>query len=224
MRALAGLTALALALALALGGGAPFGRVLIALGWPGLAAEVFEDPGWRGAALYRAGDMTGAAQAFRGAQESYNLGNALTRAGSYPAALEAYDLGIAAGDADARANFDLVAAYYTGLAIDPDALGLFPERSSGPEADSFVARGNARAAGTGDEVTNNNTMLGLAELDSRGRLGVRRIFDKAFMVADERWLTQLADVPGEYLKARISHEAKRRAKLGLAPPEPEDPR
>ncbi len=128
------------------------------------------------------------------------------------------------GHPDARANFDVVAAFYAGLGIDPAALALFPERKEGPQADSFIARGNARAAGTGSEVTNTNTMLGLAELDSRGRLGVRRVFDDKFMVADERWLQQLSDVPGEYMAARILQEHKRRQKLGLSPPEPEDPR
>ena len=67
-------------------------------------------------------------------------------------------------------------------------------------------------------MNNSNTMMGLAELDSRGRLGVRRIFDDKFMVADERWLEQLSDVPGEFMAARIAQEHKRRAKLGLAPP------
>jgi Ca-activated chloride channel family protein len=55
-------------------------------------------------------------------------------------------------------------------------------------------------------------MMGLVELDSRGRLGVARVFDDAFMVADERWLGQLEDIPGAFLKARISHEFKRRQK------------
>ena len=44
------------------------------------------------------------------------------------------------------------------------------------------------------------------------------------MVADERWLEQLSDVPGEFLAARIAQEHKRRVKLGLAPPPAEDPR
>ena len=74
------------------------------------------------------------------------------------------------------------------------------------------------------EVTNNNTMLGLAQLDSHGRLGVRRVFDDKFMLADRRWLEQLSDVPGEYMAARIREEHRRRVKLGLSPPKPEDPR
>ncbi len=224
MKAVALITPVALVLAIVLGGSAPFGRVLLSLGLPKPAAALFDDPGWRGVAHFRAGDMTRARDAFREAKDHYNLGNAEVHRGAYAAALEAYDVAMVKGDAEARANFDLVASYYGGLAIDPDALGLLPERKNGPSAQSFVAEGDGRAAGTGDDVTNTNTMLGLAQLDSHGRLGVRRIFDDRFMVADDRWLRQLPDVPGEYLKAKIAHEAKMRAKSGLTPPEPDDPR
>ena len=155
----------------------------------------------------------------------YNLGNALVRAGRYAAALEAYDLAVARdGDAAARANFDVVTAYYAGLGIDAETISLFGERKIGASEESFVARGNARAAGSGSEVTNTNTMLGLAQLESHGEQSVRQIFDDKFIVADERWLTQLDDVPGAFMAARIAQEHKRRRDLGLAPPAPEDPR
>ncbi|WP_299081658.1 hypothetical protein [uncultured Ruegeria sp.] len=212
-----------ISLAYALGGAAPFGRVALALGFNTFSARVFQDPDWRGVALYRAQGFDAAALAFKEAGDLYNLGNAEVFGGRIAAGLEAYDQAIQSGDPDAQANFDVVAAYFAGLQIDPAALGLFPERKEGPKADSFIARGDARAAGTGSDVTNSNTMLGLAELDSRGRLGVRRIFDDKFMVADERWLNQLSDVPGEFMAARIAQEHKRREKLGLTPPEPEDP-
>lgn len=224
MRALAAMTALALGLAAVLGGTAPFGRILMAVGMPGLAAPFFDTADWQGAALYRAGDYAGAAARFTQAQVAFNLGNAEAHRGNHAAALEAFDLAHARGHPDALANFDVVAAYFAGLGIDPDMLALFNRREEGPTADSFVARGNARAAGTGDEVTNTTTMLGLVELQSRGTLGVRRVFDDKFMQADARWLEQLADVPGEYLSARIAIEHKRRVRLGLAPPAPEDPR
>ncbi len=223
MRRLMLFSALAIGIAVALGGISPLGRVALAVGLPGLAEHLFEAPGWRGVALYRAGRFDAAAEAFTTARDPFNAGNAYAFAGRHAAALEAYDLAIAQGHPDAQANFDVVAAYYAGLGIDPESLGLFPERKTGPEADSFIARGDARAAGSGSEVTNANTMLGLAELDSRGRLGVRRIFDDKFMVADERWLRQLSDVPGEYLAARIAQEHKRRVKAGLSPVAPEDP-
>ena len=212
-----------IALALVLWGAAPFGRVALAVGLYPVAANLFSNPDWQGVAYYRAGDFDNAANVFEIAGNQYNLGNAEAQNGRLAAALEAYDQAIGKGNPDAKANFDVLAAYYAGQQIDPEALGLFPERKSGPKAESFVARGNARAAGTGSEVTNPNTMLGLAELDSRGRLGVRRIFDDKFMIADQRWLKQLSDVPGEFMAARIAQEHKRRAKLGLSPPEAESP-
>lgn len=224
MKPLAAITALCLGLALLLGGTAPLGRALLAAGLPGAAVPFLSDPGWRGVAYYRAGRFDDAATAFTRARAFHNLGNAEVQRGMYAAALEAYDIAIVGGDADARANFDAVAAHYAGLAIAAETLALYHKREEGDEADSFVAHGDARAAGQGDEVTNTNTMLGLVELDSRGeQRGVRRVFDDNFMVADHRWLAQLDDVPGAFLSARIAHEHKRRRKAGLSPPEPEDP-
>ncbi|MEM8729774.1 MAG: hypothetical protein AAGF79_07630 [Pseudomonadota bacterium] len=225
MKIVALFSVLCLAMGWALGGPAALGRVLMAAGLPALAAQVFRDPDWRGVALYRAGDFGAAADAWRIARAPYNRGNALVQTGDYAAALETYDLAIAShGDADAQANFDLVVGFYAAQGIDADVLALFPERKEGPTAEGPIARGDARAAGSGSEVTNANTMLGLAELDSRGRLGVRRVFDDTFVVADERWLNQLEDVPGQYLQARINQEYKRRQKAGMSPPPAEDPR
>jgi Ca-activated chloride channel family protein len=224
MKGLAALALGALLLGYALGGAAPLGRVLLAAGLPGLAAAVFDDPGWRGVAQYRAGNFAQAAEDFTAAGAYYNLGNAQAQLGHHAAGLEAFDLAIAKSHPDARANFDVLAAYYAGLGIDAESLALFPKRKEGPEAESFIGQGDGRAAGTGSAVTNTNTMMGLVELDSRGRLGVRRVFDDRFIVADERWLEQLSDVPGEFMAVRIAEEHKRRVKLGLAPPAPEDPR
>ncbi len=215
-----------LTMALLLGGIAPFGRLLLAAGMPGLAAFTFSDPGWRGVALYRSGDPAGAAQAFRAANAFHNLGNAEVRQGHHAAALEAYDIARAQGDADAAANFDLVAAYYAGLALDPDSLvSWFADKPlEGETAPAPLGQGSARASATGSEITNQGSLLGLPELESRGRLGVRRVFDDKFMVANDRWLAQLADVPGDYLTARIAAERKLRRAAGLTPPEPEDTR
>lgn len=223
MRGLALITAVFLLAGLSLGGTASFGRVLLAVGLPGWAAEVFDAPDWRGVARFRAGEYGAAAEAFAAAGQDYNLGNARAFAGEYARALESYDLAIAAGDPRARANFDVVAAYYAGLAIDPEALALLPDRKRGSTAAAEVGQGDARAASTGDGVSNTGAVLGMAELESRGKLGVRRVFKDYFMVADERWLLQLEDVPGEFMSERILQEHKRRRKLGLSPPDPEDP-
>ncbi|SFB12230.1 Ca-activated chloride channel family protein [Poseidonocella pacifica] len=215
------------ALAALLGGTGPFGRVLMALGMPGMAAQVFTDPGWRGAAQYRAGDHAAAVASFREARDLLGRGNALVHTEDYAAALEAYDVARAGGDADAAANFDLVAAYYAGLALDPEGpIAWFDNKDGGEGAivEASIAQGSARAAGAGDESTNTGALLGLPELLTHGARRVRKVFDDKFMVANERWLATLADVPGEYLDARIQHERKRRIELGLSPPEPEDPR
>ena len=106
MRIVAALSILALAFSALLGGGAPIGRIFLALGLPKIAVPFFGDPAWRGVALYRANAYAAAGTAFRDAQAFYNLGNAEVLSGSYAAALEAFDL--ASGNADARTNFDLV--------------------------------------------------------------------------------------------------------------------
>ncbi len=90
-----------------------FGRLLMGVGLPGLAAEVIADPAWRGPALYAAGDYAGAAALFRegGRRNSYNLGNALARLGDFPGAITAYDAALQFNprDADAQANRSLIA-------------------------------------------------------------------------------------------------------------------
>lgn len=73
------------------------------------AQQLAQDPAWRGAAAYRAGDYAGAAQALHhahGGDAAYNLGNALATQGQYPQAIGAYDhaLKLDPGNADAKAN------------------------------------------------------------------------------------------------------------------------
>lgn len=61
---------------------------------PAEAARHFDDPQWRGMALYQAGDYEGAAKAFAQgstAAAHYNRGNALARADQLEAALDAYE-------------------------------------------------------------------------------------------------------------------------------------
>ncbi|MCO6382084.1 tetratricopeptide repeat protein [Oceanicola sp. 502str15] len=223
-RVLACAAAALIALALLLGGRAPFGRVLLAAGLPAAAVPLLGDPGWRGVALYRAGRFDAAAEAFAQAGQPFNRGNALARAGRYAAALEAYDMARAGGDQTAGANFDLVAAFYAGLALEAGSVVEWFEDRDGtdPAVESFEARGNARAAGSGTEVTNVGALIGLPELEGRGARETRKVFDDKFITADERWLETLADVPGDYLAARIRHEHKRRARAGEGQPEPED--
>jgi Ca-activated chloride channel homolog len=80
------------------------------------AAELFEDPAWRGAAQYRAGDFEDSAATLDGvdtADGHYNRGNALAKGGELEPAIAAYDraLELDAEHADARYNRDLVQQY-----------------------------------------------------------------------------------------------------------------
>lgn len=77
------------------------------------AAQKFQNPDWRGMALYEAGDYLAAAQAFaesRTVDAGYNLGNALARAGDLEQAVAAYRdvLTKNPGHEDARANLELL--------------------------------------------------------------------------------------------------------------------
>lgn len=70
------------------------GQRLLEQQHPADAARHFEDPQWRGMALYQAGDYEAAAKAFAqgsSAAAHYNRGNALARAGELEAALDAYE-------------------------------------------------------------------------------------------------------------------------------------
>ncbi|MFG1300865.1 VWA domain-containing protein [Xanthobacter sp. V3C-3] len=75
------------------------------------AARTFEDPAWRSASLYRAGEYAAAADAYAGLPGAdYNRGNALARSDRLEEAVAAYDSALRTdpNDADARFNRDLV--------------------------------------------------------------------------------------------------------------------
>jgi Ca-activated chloride channel family protein len=87
------------------------GHALFALGFRLAAAPLLRDAGWQGYADAQRGDYGAAAAAFGDAPaNAYNRGNALTRAGRYKQALDAYDAAIDADpeDSDARYNKAIV--------------------------------------------------------------------------------------------------------------------
>lgn len=85
----------------------------LAAGDPAAAASAFQDPAWRAAARYRAGDHGGALEdlaGLGGADVDYNRGNALARLGRLDDAIAAYERALqqAPEMEDARANLDLL--------------------------------------------------------------------------------------------------------------------
>lgn len=80
------------------------------------AARLFKNRAWKGVAQYRSGDFDGAVKSLKGlggADNLYNLGNALARSGRYQAAINAYDsaLKLDPGHADAKYNRKLIENY-----------------------------------------------------------------------------------------------------------------
>lgn len=77
------------------------------------AAELFDDPSWKGAAQYRAGQYDQAAQTLEGLEQienNYNLGNTLARKGQYDLAIKMYDQVLAQdpNHEDAKYNKELL--------------------------------------------------------------------------------------------------------------------
>ena len=77
------------------------------------AAEQFENPDWKAAAHYKAGEYDKALENLKNsksASSSYNQGNALAKAGQLEEAIKAYEkaLAINPNDADAKHNKDVV--------------------------------------------------------------------------------------------------------------------
>lgn len=74
------------------------GQDQLQAGQPEAAMQTFKDPNWKGTAAYQAGDYEAAIDAFSApttADQAYNLGNALARAGQLDAAIEAYGQALA---------------------------------------------------------------------------------------------------------------------------------
>jgi len=131
-------------------------------GDPARAAELFEDPLWRGAALYRAGRYEEALTALSTSDEPlahYNRGNALAQLGRYAEALAAYEVALARqpNDADARFNRDLMQKLLEASAPKNPQAGESGDAAQQSGGDSNPQRPaprppSSQANGAGDEA------------------------------------------------------------------------
>jgi Ca-activated chloride channel family protein len=99
------------------------------------AAQLFENPEWRSAAQYRAGQFEESAVTLANVESAashYNRGNALAKAGQLPAAIAAYDraLELDPGNEDARYNRELVEEF---LRNNPEQQQQPQEQSQGEQ-------------------------------------------------------------------------------------------
>ncbi len=121
------------------------------------AAELFENPEWRSAAQYRAGQFEQSAASLSNVESAtghYNRGNALAKAGQLPAAIAAYDraLELDPANEDARYNRDLVAEQ---LRQNPEQQQQQPQEPSdgeqGQQGDSDQAQSQSGEQQDGNE-------------------------------------------------------------------------
>lgn len=200
-------TVILLALAVAgliYAGPAGLGTLALRLGWDGAALALLDDPGARGVAHYRAGDVALADGDFAqaGRSQTYNRALSLAATGDYPLSVAYFDavLFVNPADADARRNRELVSAMYPptqGVSVTPGRIaghgGLGPTESTGDSAPGLL---------------NADT---LPKVEARG------------IVASDEWLATISDDPGEFLRLRLRAEYDRRAGQGLIRPREAEP-
>ncbi|WP_442755847.1 tetratricopeptide repeat protein [Methylocystis sp. JAN1] len=138
------------------------GRALLSLGFATAAARIFDDPAWKGAALYAASRWGEAADAFANDPASdYNLGNALARAGRFDEAIAAFGRALAAHPDDGDAAFN--------KALLEAALQREPKPASGG-AEGVVANSPGfKAGGSRDRPPTEGKTSGYGEGLASGR-------------------------------------------------------
>lgn len=172
------------------------GKIAMLLGQPSLAADMLNEPGARGVALYQAGRYAEADRAFEAAGRSvtYNRGLSLAATGNYKLSVAYFNAVLFARpeDKEAEENRDKIGALLTPIVGDGRGTGriaaLAARRKKHPEDD---------------------ILPGLAN-----QYKVRRQTRARSTIASEEWLETLSDEPGEYLKKRLEAEYDRRKGLG----------
>jgi Ca-activated chloride channel family protein len=118
------------------------------------AAELFEDPEWRGAAQFRAGDYLGSAvtlDRLDTPEAHYNRGNALAKAGRVEPAIAAYDraLELDPSHEDARHNRDLLEDF---LEKNPEQRQQPPQQQNGNGSNDAAESQSQASAGEGEQA------------------------------------------------------------------------
>lgn len=149
------------------------------------AAERFEDPLWKGTACYAAGKFDEAIIQFtrvKTAEGFFNLGNAQSHKGDYPAALTAYEKALSLKKDYQEARFNL--EYIQLLIPKPE------EQEEGPPGDpSFEP----------DEI----------KFDEKGKKGKEGEIEQA-QLSDEQvaelWMRRIQTSPAQFLKLKFSYQ------------------
>ncbi len=192
-------------------------------GRPGEAAELFDDPAWRGVAAYRAGDWSASAAAFAGREDpagTYNLGNALARQGKLEAALAAWErtLELDPDDEDAAYNRDLVkklleqqqGAGQQGQSSGNDEQGQSGSNQSGK--DSAEQQGQQAQSGNADGSENPESGRQAGEPSSQEDLdALQRELERAAREAEQQQGQGEAGEPTDPAELAAERRAQERA-------------
>lgn len=151
------------------------------------AAETFEDPMWRGAAAFRAGDYDTAVDAFArvdSAEAYFNLGNAYAHQENYEQAVASYEvaLSIEPDWVEAEENLALVRSL-----IPDEPEGEPPPPGGEP---SFKA----------DEIQFDEK----GEQGTEGEVEMQKLSDEQLA---EMWMRRLTDSPAAFLRRRFALES-----------------
>ncbi|MBA1278448.1 VWA domain-containing protein [Stutzerimonas stutzeri] len=203
---------------------------------PAEAAERFENPQWRGYALYQADDFAGAAEQFgKGdtAADHYNRGNALARNDELEAAIEAYDQALALDPAleHAHRNKSTVEeilrqrqqqAQQEKAPDDQHVQDASPDAEQKPSTSgSAASRPEATEPVDADEASddgeNANTTpaatsepIEQSETDELLAQSQDGSLDPEQDQAMDQWLRKIPDNPGELLRRKFLYEQRKR--------------
>lgn len=208
------------------------GQRLLQRQQPAAAARHFEDPQWRGMALYQAGDFEGAAAAFaqsNSATAHYNRGNALARAGELEAALDAYEQALERKP-DFKPALDNQALVQQLLQQRQGKAEEQPAKQDDEAAPGKQTEGNSSSASSQAEGTPGNDEQAQAQAqaaaDSKGNTQapagtpagdddtvtqppqrpVSTSLDAEQRQALEQWLREIPDNPAELLRRKFWYE------------------
>ncbi len=179
------------------------GRYFLERGEYAEAGARFEDPMWKGAAFYAAGDWAEAKEAYRRVDTPvglYNLGNAHAQARDIVSAIASYDRALARRPtyAEARANRDLLQGILDGLeeSTDLEEYQQPPSR----EADSTAARLNEdQLLADEDRPVGADAERGDPESE---------VAEMSAELSDQ-WMQRVATTPADFLRAKFALQAVR---------------
>ncbi|TBV11818.1 vWA domain-containing protein [Stutzerimonas kirkiae] len=199
------------------------GQALLHAGRPAQAAEHFTDRRWRAHALHLAGDFGAAAQLLAESDEAidhYNRGNALARAQSWPAAIEAYEQALELDPQlqQARYNKELLEELQRSQTTTLDE----PQEPAAQDGDDMAAHSETSRMATSDDgedepaeeptptQAQEDAAAPTAAVPSEPPGTAAQPTSDEQEQALQQWLRQVPDDPGELLRRKFLYEQRKR--------------